>query len=147
MGVEAACSVCGQYDVLIHVIAAQEAQKDAVSAFDDFMDECLEKDWAHDRGRLVGQLMPVGASSKHQHSRPSPQGQSSSAPLLLQGPNGRILHAYHLYAVAPGISCLSCGCSLLLHPRLLHAAQLHASCDMTLQNVQHPLKHFERKSR
>ncbi|KAL3150654.1 hypothetical protein ABBQ32_000453 [Trebouxia sp. C0010 RCD-2024] len=68
--------------------AIQEAQKDAVSAFDDFMDECMERDWAQDRGRLVGQLMPIGASSKPQQSLPATQIRNQPAPLLLQGVNG-----------------------------------------------------------
>ena len=66
----------------------QEAQKDAVSAFDDFMDECMERDWAQDRGRLVGQLMPIGASAKPQHTCPATHSRNQAAPLLLQGANG-----------------------------------------------------------
>ena len=56
------------------------------------MDECLEKDWASDRGRLVGQLMPVGGSAKIQHSRTAQHGRHESAPLLLQGANGKLLY-------------------------------------------------------
>ena len=68
----------------------QEAQKDAVSAFDDFMDECIERDWAQDRGRLVGQLMPIGASAKPQHRGLASHSRNQAAPLLLQGVNGEM---------------------------------------------------------
>lgn len=56
------------------------------------MDECMERDWAQDRGRLVGQLMPIGASSKPQQSLPATQIRKQPAPLLLQGVNGKILY-------------------------------------------------------
>lgn len=81
----------------------QEAQKDAVSAFDDFMDECMERDWAQDRGRLVGQLMPIGASAKPQHSRPAAHSRNETAPLLLQGSNGQILRVAVSCSVAISI--------------------------------------------
>ena len=54
------------------------------------MDECMERDWAQDRGRLVGQLMPIGAASKPQQILPATHIKSEPAPLLLQGVNGKI---------------------------------------------------------
>lgn len=56
------------------------------------MDECMERDWAQDRGRLVGQLMPLGASAKPQHSRHTTHSRNETAPLLLQSTNGEILN-------------------------------------------------------
>lgn len=50
----------------------------------------MERDWAQDRGRLVGQLMPIGASSKPQPSHPASQIRNETAPLLLQGVNGKM---------------------------------------------------------
>ena len=64
-----------------------------MSAFDDFMDECMERDWAQDRGRLVGQLMPIGASAKPQQSRSATHSRNETAPLLLQGTNGKAAFA------------------------------------------------------
>ncbi len=49
--------------------AAQEAQKDAASAFDDFMDQCIESDWARDREKLVHTIMPVGGAAKSHPNR------------------------------------------------------------------------------
>lgn len=70
----------------------QESQKDAVSAFDDFMDQVLESDWAKDRAKLVNAIMPIGnASSRHQTAKSalSPHASSSKA-LMLPAASGMI---------------------------------------------------------
>ena len=50
-------------------IVLQEAQKDAASAFDDFMDQCIQSDWARDREKLVHTIMPVGGTAKSHPNR------------------------------------------------------------------------------
>ena len=68
----------------------QEAQKDAVSAFDDFMDQAIESDWARDRAKLVNAIMPIGNTAGRQHSaRPasSPHA-ATNGTLLLTAANG-----------------------------------------------------------
>lgn len=68
----------------------QEAQKEAVSAFDDFMDQVLESDWAKDRAKLVNTIMPIGnASSRQQVAKTglSPHG-ASNRMLMLPAANG-----------------------------------------------------------
>ncbi len=72
----------------------QEAQKDAVSAFDDFMDQCMETDWARDRDKLVKTIMPVGGLGKSQPSRAAPL-TSSSNTLFLEAANGQLTLRYH----------------------------------------------------
>lgn len=69
----------------------QEAQKDAVSAFDDFMDQVLETDWAKDRAKLVNTIMPIGSAANRQQAvKPasSPAAASSRA-LMLPAANGK----------------------------------------------------------
>ena len=85
------------------------------------MDECLERDWAHDRGRLVGQLMPVGASTKLQQTRSVPHSRNESAPLLLQGANGT-----HLSTHSPVSIALILLCSNSVH-KLWHDV-IHVEC-------------------
>lgn len=68
--------------------AIHEAQKDATSAFDDFMDQCMETDWAQDRSRLVTGIMPIGSTAKtHQPSTPAPA-TTSSHTLRIEAANG-----------------------------------------------------------
>lgn len=71
----------------------QEAQKDAVSAFDDFMDQQLESAWAKERGTLVNAIMPIGnAASKRQAPRSTPSPRSTSTKtLMLPAANGRYM--------------------------------------------------------
>ena len=66
----------------------QEAQKDAASAFDDFMDQCMETDWAQDRDRLVTGIMPIGTTPKAHQSKQA-QAAPSSQPLMLEAANGK----------------------------------------------------------
>ncbi|DBA91772.1 TPA: hypothetical protein ACH3X1_003362 [Trebouxia sp. C0004] len=67
--------------------AIHEAQRDAVSAFDDFMDQCIESDWARDREKLVHTIMPVGGAAK---SHPSCQASltATSNTLFLEAATG-----------------------------------------------------------
>uniref|UniRef100_A0A061SE68 Nuclear pore protein n=1 Tax=Tetraselmis sp. GSL018 TaxID=582737 RepID=A0A061SE68_9CHLO len=52
----------------------QQAQRDSVSAFDDFMDQCMEMDWAADKRELFEAILPAGISSQ---SRGAPVSASS----------------------------------------------------------------------
>ena len=82
----------------LYVCIWQEAQKEAVSAFDDFMDQCMESDWARDRDKLVKTIMPVGSTVKSQSSRPTSL-TSSSNTLLNEAANGQsqysLVHSVH----------------------------------------------------
>lgn len=67
--------------------AIHEAQKDAASAFDDFMDQCIQSDWARDREKLVHTIMPVGGTAKSHPNRQASLTATSNA-LFLEAATG-----------------------------------------------------------
>lgn len=74
-----------------------------MSAFDDFMDQAIESDWAKDRAKLVNAIMPIGNTAGKQHSaRPalSPYA-ATNGTLMLTAANGAHLSLTHQAAQTP----------------------------------------------
>jgi hypothetical protein len=97
----APCSV----SVIMEHCAAQEAQKDAASAFDDFMDQCIESDWARDREKLVHTIMPVGGTAKFHPNRQASLTATSNT-LFLEAATGLLFHTNSQFCILLDFPCL-----------------------------------------